>query len=251
MANTYDSLEKVIIKCTNCQGKLRVPINQLGTLKCPHCNSKSSADTRGCGDWGYKFTGGAIDNFIRQIEGEAALETYLEFCDRLNYAENLMFELFSQTPHLFYLTRQGKGKEPGEQIWRLTIATDSDGLKLPDRLEKRGLTLGLIAAVNSNGYGGLKILSTRLLPKHKGKQDAFSAPFYLRLRSNFKYGIGVPPQAIERMAEMPEKKDCIPTEQQLKAWKAFAEVEERIAKEKQFCVPFVSHNYGEATRNIT
>ncbi|NJK56588.1 MAG: AAA family ATPase, partial [Pleurocapsa sp. SU_5_0] len=44
--------------------------------------------------------------------------------------------------------------------------------------------------------------------------------------------------------------DCIPTEKQLEAWKAFLKVEERIAKEKQFCVPFVSHNYGEATRNI-
>ena len=58
-------------------------------------------------------------------------------------------------------------------------------------------------------------------------------------------------KAIERMAEMPEKKDCIPTEEQLKAWKAFLKVLERLAKEKQFCVPFVSHNYGEATRNIT
>ncbi len=68
MANTYDSLEKVIIKCTNCQGKLRVPINQLGTLKCPHCNSESSADTRGCGDWGYKFTYKASENFISDIK---------------------------------------------------------------------------------------------------------------------------------------------------------------------------------------
>lgn len=198
-------------------------------------------------DWGYKFTGGAINSFIRDIEGEETLETYPEFNHRRDYAQELMFELVGQTPRLFYLTRQGHGKELGEQIWGLTIVTDSDRVNLPERLEERGLTLGLIAAVNSNGYGGLKILSTRLLSKQKGKQDTFSAPFYLRLRSNYQYGIGVPPQAIERMAEMPEKKDCIPTEQQLKAWKAFVEVEERLAKEKQFCVPFVSHNYGEAT----
>jgi RecA/RadA recombinase len=202
-------------------------------------------------DWGYKFTGGAIDSFIRDIEGEETLETYPEFNHRRDYAQELMFELVGQTPCLFYLTRQGQGREPGEQKWGLTIATDSDGLKLPERLEERGLTLGLIAAVNSNGYGGLKILSTRLLSKQKGKQDAFSAPFYLRLRSNYQYRIGVPPETIERMADMPFKQDCIPTEQQLKAWKAFVGVEERLAKEKQFCVPFVSHNYGEATRNIT
>jgi hypothetical protein len=201
-------------------------------------------------DWGYKFTGGAIDNFIRQIEGEEALETCLEFCDRRNLAEQLMFKLVGQTPHLFYLTRQGQGRELGEQIWGLTIATDSDGLELPERLKEWGLTLGLIAAVKSNGYGGLKILSTRLLPMHKGKQDAFSAPFYLRLRSNYQYRIGVPPEAIKRITVLPPP-PTPPTEDQLKAWKVFLKVLERLAREKQFCVPFVSHNYGEATRNIT
>ncbi|HEY9768504.1 MAG TPA: AAA domain-containing protein [Coleofasciculaceae cyanobacterium] len=200
-------------------------------------------------DWGYKFTYKASKNFVLDIE--PALEENLEFQNPQNIAEQLMLDLFCQTPRLFYLTRQGQGREPGEQKWGLTIATDSDGLKLPERLEERGLTLGLRAAVSSNGEGGLKILSTKLLPMHKGKQDAFSAPFYLRLRSNYKYGIGVPHEIIERMADMPFKQDCIPTEQQLKAWKAFVGVEERLAKEKQFCVPFVSHNYGEATRNIT
>jgi DNA polymerase III delta prime subunit len=201
-------------------------------------------------DWGYKFTDGAIDNFIRQIEGEKALENYQEFNHRRDYAQELMFELVGQTPRLFYLTRQGQGKELGEQIWGLTIATDSDRLELPERLEKRRLTLGLIAAVNSNGYGGLKILSTRLLSKQKGKQNAFSAPFYLRLRSNYQYRIGVPLEAIERITVLPPP-PAPPTEEQLKAWKAFVGVEERLAREKQFCVPFVSHNYGEATRNIT
>ena len=43
----------------------------------------------------------------------------------------------------------------------------------------------------------------------------------------------------------------MPTEDQLQAWEAFLNIEERIAKARQFCVPFVSHNYGKATRNIT
>jgi hypothetical protein len=201
-------------------------------------------------DWGYKFTGGAIDNFIRQIESEEALKTCLEFCDRRTYAENLMIELFGQSPQVFYVNRQGNGKEPGEQIWGLTLATDIDNFELPELLNQLDRTLGLIAAVNFNGYGGLKILSTRLLPKHKGSQDAFGAPFYLRLRSNFKSGIGVPPQAIEVITGLPLP-PAPPTENQLKAWKVFLKVLERLAREKQFCVPFVSHNYGEATRNIT
>jgi hypothetical protein len=152
-------------------------------------------------DWGYKFTYKASKNFVLDIE--PALEENLEFQNPQNIAEQLMFDLFGQTPHLFYVTRQRQRKELGEQIWGLTIATDLDWLELPERLKERGLTLGLRAAVNSNGNGGLKILSTRLLPKHKGRQDAFSAPFYLRLRSNCKYGIGVPPQAIKRIVGLP------------------------------------------------
>ena len=202
-------------------------------------------------DWGYKFTGKAIDSFIRDIEGEAALENYPEFQDRRNRAEQLMFDLFGQTPYLFYVRRIEQGHNLGEQKWELTLATDFDNLELPTQLEERGSTLKLVAIVDNDGYGGLRIIYARLRPKREGTKDSFAKSFCLRLRSNYQYHIGVPPQAIERMADTPFKEDCIPTEQQLEAWKVFVEVEERIAKEKQFCVPFVSHNYGEATRNIT
>ena len=251
MANIYLPLERVIVRCTNCQGKLRVPINQLGTLKCPHCNSEFGADTRGCGDWGYKFTGRAIESFIRDLEGEAALENYPEFRDRRDCAEQLMSDLFGQTPYLFYVSRIEQGHNLGEQKWELTLATDSKELELPTQFEERGSTLKLVAIVNNDGYGGLRIIYARSRRKHEGTKDSFAKSFYLRLRSNYRDRVGVPLQAIECMADAPFKQDCIPTEQQLEAWKAFTKVEERIAKEKQFCVPFVSHNYGEATRNIT
>ncbi|MEM7556021.1 MAG: AAA domain-containing protein [Cyanobacteria bacterium P01_A01_bin.84] len=162
-----------------------------------------------------------------------------------------MFDLLGQSPYLFYVRRIEQGHNSGEQKWELTLATDLDNLELPTKLEEYESTLKLVAIVNDNGHGGLRIIYGQLRPKHEGTKDSFSQPFYIRLRSNYKYGIGVPPETIERMANMPVKKDCIPTEQQLEAWKVFVEVEERIAKEKQFCVPFVSHNYGEATRNIT
>ena len=251
MANIYLPLERVIVICTNCQGKLRVPIDRLGTLKCPLCNSEFSTDTRGCGDWGYKFTGRAIDSFIRDIEGEAALENYPEFRDRRDRAEQLMSDLFGQTPYLFYVRRIEQGHNLGEQKWELTLATDFDDRELPTQLEERGSTLKLVAIVNNDGYGGIRIIYARLRHRREGIKDSFAKSFYLRLRSNYRDRIGVPLQAIERMADAPFKQDCIPTEQQLEAWKAFSKVEERIAKEKQFCVPFVSHNYGEATRNIT
>ncbi|TAD93792.1 MAG: helicase, partial [Oscillatoriales cyanobacterium] len=45
--------------------------------------------------------------------------------------------------------------------------------------------------------------------------------------------------------------DCVPTEEQLKGWKAFLKIEERIAKTREFFVDFSGHNYGSATRKIT
>ena len=202
-------------------------------------------------DWGFKFTGIAIDNFIRDIESDTTLNSYPEFYNRRNYAEELMFDLVGQIPCLFYVTRQAKGREVGEQIWGLTIATDVDEIELPEKLRILDRTLGIRAVISSNRNHGLKILSTRLLPINRGKKDTFSQPFYLRLRSNYQHRIGVPSEAIKLMANMPLKADCIPTEQQLEAWKVFVNVEENLAQQKQFCVRFVSHNYGEATRNIT
>ena len=211
-------------------------------------------------DWGYKFKGdAAIDNLIRNFEGKSALKNYPEFRDRCNRAkqlmfdlyrrnraEQLMFDLFGQTPYLFYVRRIEQAHNLGEQKWELILATDFDDLKLPIQLEERGSTLKLIAIVNNDRYGGLRIIYARLRPKREGTKDSFAKSFYLRLCSNYKDRIGVPLQAIELMADMPVK-----TEQQRKAWKAFTEIEESSAKEKQFCVPFVSHNYGKATRNIT
>jgi hypothetical protein len=124
----------------------------------------------------------------------------------------------------------------------LTLATDVDNSELPTQLEKRGSTLKLIAIVNNDGSSGLRIIYARLRPEREGTKDSFAKSFYLRLRSNYRDRIGVALQAIEQMADVPFKHDCIPTEQQLEAWKTFTKVEERIAKEKQFCVPFVSHN---------
>ncbi|MBD2775448.1 AAA domain-containing protein [Iningainema tapete] len=41
------------------------------------------------------------------------------------------------------------------------------------------------------------------------------------------------------------------TNQQLKIWQTFLEIEERIAKARQFCVPFLSHNIENNPRRVT
>ncbi|MDB9345182.1 AAA domain-containing protein [Nodularia spumigena CS-586/05] len=166
-------------------------------------------------------------------------------------AQDEIISLLGDQVCLFYVRRQGAGKHQNEEIWQLTIATDRDDFPLPGRLEKQGKTLGLIAAIQEDGLGGLKVLSTRLLQVSRGHADGYSVPFSLRLLPHDKHPLGIPKAALARVEKMPVCGDHIPTEEQLQAWKAFLQVEENIAKARQFCVAFVGNDYGNNTRQIT
>ncbi|MBD3558601.1 AAA family ATPase, partial [Planktothrix sp. FACHB-1355] len=131
------------------------------------------------------------------------------------------------------------------------LATDRDNIELPAILQEREKTLSLVAVVSQDGYGGLRVLSAKLLPQDKGKVDAFSIPYPIRLLRDRQHRIGIPPSVISSIAKLPFCGDHLPTEEQLKAWQTFLNIEERMAKERQFCVPFINHNYGVATRKIT
>lgn len=203
-------------------------------------NKKTRTDSE---DWGYVLVGSTIDRLIRNLEGETALESYPEFWQRRDRANELMLECFGK-PCLFYVRRKGAGKEPKQEIWDLTIATDQDDFQLPARLKKLGKTLGFRAAVQKDGYGGLKIFSAHLLQTLRGSADSYATPYCLRLLPSHQHHINIPPATLKRIATTPVCGDHVPTEDQLKAWKAFLQIEEKIAKARQFCVRYVSHNYS-------
>ncbi|WP_320073112.1 AAA domain-containing protein [Nostoc sp. MG11] len=203
-------------------------------------NKKTRTDSE---DWGYVLVGSTIDRLIRNLEGETALESYPEFWQRRDRANELMLECFGK-PCLFYVRRKGAGKEPKQEIWDLTIATDQDDFQLPARLKKLGKTLGFRAAVQKDGYGGLKIFSAHLLQTLRGSADSYATPYCLRLLPSYQHHINIPPATLKRIATTPVCGDHVPTEDQLKAWKAFLQIEEKIAKARQFCVRYVSHNYS-------
>ncbi|MEH2052000.1 translation initiation factor IF-2 N-terminal domain-containing protein [Nostoc sp.] len=207
--------------------------------------AKSSKTTKTTSeDWGYTFIASAIDSFIRHLEGETALKSYPEFRERRDRANELMYECVGKKPSLFYVRRKGAGKEAREEIWDLTIATDSDDFPLPARLEKLRKTLGFRAAVPKDGRGGLKILSAQLLQPSRGHADSYAIPCRLRLLPNHQHHLDIPPTTLKRIATAPVCGENVPTEDQLKAWKAFLQIEEKIAKARQFCVRYVSHNYN-------
>ncbi|MEH1862230.1 MAG: translation initiation factor IF-2 N-terminal domain-containing protein [Nostoc sp.] len=216
--------------------RIRVAINKL--------TAKSSKTKTNSEDWGYIFIASAIDSFIRHLEGEAALKSYADFRERRDRANELMYECVSKKPSLFYVRRKGAGKEAREEIWDLTIATDSDDSPLPTKLEKLKKTLGFRAAVSKDGRGGLKILSAQLLQPSRGHADSYAISCRLRLLPNHQHHLDIPPTTLKRIATALVCGDHVPTEDQLKAWKAFLQIEEKIAKARQFCVRYVSHNYN-------
>ncbi|NET71173.1 MAG: AAA family ATPase [Sphaerospermopsis sp. SIO1G2] len=201
--------------------------------------------------WGYTLINSTIDNLIRHFEGQDATRAYSDFREKKERAHELIFECVGKKPVLFYLRRQGAGKDQGEEILDLTLATDNSQFPLPKRLQELKKTLGMKAAIKKNGNGGLKILSVYLLPPARGNDDAYSLPFCLQLIPNSYEVINIPPKQIVDIMRMPICGNHIPTDEQLQAWKAFLKVEERIAKSRQFCVRFVNLRYYPHKKEAT
>ncbi|TAE01441.1 MAG: DNA helicase, partial [Oscillatoriales cyanobacterium] len=203
-------------------------------------------------DWGYKFTGNrAINKFIRDVEGEAALAKYCDW-ECKERAEILMSEIAGKSHNIFYLRRQQVNQRfSEEEIWELIVATDRDDFEFPELLQKTDRTLRLLATVRcEDGIGGLKLLDAGLVNQLRGKKDGYVLPQKLRLLGNSK--AGVPRKSIARVQQLPFWEDRhIPTEEQLKVWHSFLKVEKRIAEARQFCVPFRGHNYGSTLKIIT
>lgn len=200
--------------------------------------------------WGYTLINSTIDNLISNFEGKETIKQYPNFRERKEHAHELIFECIGKQPCLFYIRRQGSGKETGEEIWDLTIATDKSEFKLPKRLKELKKTLGFRAAVKKNGTGGLKIISISLLQPARGKIDAYVLPLNLQLVPSHYYPLDISPQILKQIAKMPICGNHVPSEEQLQAWKAFLKIEERLAKARQFCVKFVNLKYNSKSKEV-
>ena len=201
-------------------------------------------------NWGYKFASDrAIDKFIREIEGEAFIEKSERI--RRERAESLMSYILGDAANLFYVRRQETKQKHDEETWELIIATDREDFPLPPELKQLQKTLRLLVSARpEDGGGGLKVRDASLLFPARGKVDGFAAPCYLKLLPNHLRGI--PAHAIAKINNLPLLSDrYIPTDKQLQVWHTFLEIEERIAKARQFCVFFVSNNDGYDSRRVT
>jgi len=202
-------------------------------------------------NWGYRFLGSqGVDYLIREIEGKNALLKYPEFSNRRERVQEFLSDILGDEPRGFYVHRKGPGENRGEEKWELAIATDIEAAKLPEFLERRKKTLIWVALVTEDRYNNsLRLLSARLVSPERGGKGGFSVLFFLCL--TYQSRIRVPISAFARMKVVPLCGDCVPTGEQLKTSKAFLKIEERIAKTREFFVPFSGHRYGSANRKIT
>ena len=213
--------------------------------------SKSDVKNRGSKDsdiWGYQFLGDrAIHNLIADtVDGSSFRGTL-----RSEKAEAIIAELTGNSALSYYLRRREiNQKFPNEEIWELTVGTDTDN-NLPDGLKKQGRTLWLKGTVNPhNTGGGFKVLDGRLVDLARGKGDGFTKLFQIRLVPD--YQIDIPMSAVARVKTLPFWCDRhIPNSEQLQIWQTFLSIEERIAQARQFCVSFTGYDVGRNRRYVT
>ncbi len=210
-------------------------------------NTSNSAST----NWGYKYIAAARDHLIRQIEGSNALNAYPQFRDRDTRADELISELLGSEPCLFYIRRQREARNPEYEIWELIIATDRDNFKLPTKLQERQQTLQFWASVRKDGTDFLELTKINLVDLEQGQIDAFSSAWLIRLLPYVVQDIGIPQEAFAQIATMPVCGAHVPTTEQIRVWGQYLGIQRRTAEKRQFCVPFVSHNYPVSRQRIT
>lgn len=210
-------------------------------------NTSNSAST----NWGYKYIAAARDHLIRQIEGSNALNAYPQFRDRDTRADELISELLGSEPCLFYIRRQREARNPEYEIWELIIATDRDNFQLPTKLQERQQTLQFWASVRKDGTDFLELTRINLVDLEQGQIDAFSSAWLIRLLPYIVQDIGIPQEAFAQIATMPVCGAHVPTTEQIRVWGQYLGIQRRTAEKRQFCVPFVSHNYPVSRQRIT
>lgn len=198
--------------------------------------------------WGYNYIGAASANFISLIEGANALNLYSDYWQRHARADELISHLLGSEPCIFYIRRQEPGRNSEyEEKWKLIVATDRDDFQLPLKLEERQQTLQLSGIVQRDGTGNLVLTAINLVDLEQGRVDSFSLPRLILLQRAHQNNIGIPETAFAAIATMPVCSSYVPTYDQKKAWGAYLRIQRRIAENRQFYVPVISHNYSSAT----
>ncbi len=140
-------------------------------------------------------------------------------------------------------------ENPEEEVWELTLATDSSSF--PPLLAESKKTLRLITKVQREGKGKVKITAIHFLKMEAGVQNLVSLPAMLRLAPSMPGYKGIPQEFIaqiqEQRIEDPQELDV----DQLQGWEALLQFHSEISKKRQYWIRYNKHNYREGNSRVT
>jgi hypothetical protein len=193
--------------------------------------------------WGYDFSRDAGERFMNVLRNRQLYQR--AYGDR---AREALLGLLGPGPHSFMVRRLRPKQQGGSDLLvELTLAPEAPE-EVALVVERLGGSILVLKAFLTDSNTLMVIGAVFEPPGRTFVTDAMT-PFRLTLLPNRQASLT--PRALEQLRALPVVDDASLTEEKLAIWNAYVRIERRVAESRQFCVPFVAHNYGAATRRIT
>jgi hypothetical protein len=202
--------------------------------------------------WQFLLTRAAAEQLVGLLRDGGSEPTDAGFTqDTRHEAQGLFLSLFGHREHTWHVRRR-EAKQASEEFWQLSLAWDAPGQDVPAILKAKGRTLCLFAALRADGVGALSFVSASLRSTSEGHADGYSHPVAVRwLPQAYGERGQISPAVLEAIRALPHLGSVRPTDEQRRMWEAFLTAEERIAQQRQFCVPFEETNRATAGRVVS
>ncbi|HEY0752525.1 MAG TPA: AAA domain-containing protein [Ktedonobacteraceae bacterium] len=210
--------------------------------------------------WSYQLWDEAASNLLRVLGGDAGKELLAQWQtgqrtthlrqEIANRAIDLLTEMGGREGFLWYVSRLRVDEDNlEEEIWELTLATDSP--TFPQLLAGLKKTVCLKCKMHREGKGRLKIVGVRFLAEEEGYKNLVSLPVLIRLTSSVQGYTGISQELIEQIRDLPIESHHELDANQLKGWQALLDFQSGQTRKGQYWIGYTGHSYREGTSRVT